>query len=122
MNITTNLFGEVEVDESKIIYFTQGIVGFPDLKQVQLDFPEVDYVFLSADKTEKSWKDGIEKYNLEGDHYWITDGMKGNFGKSINLDWIPRYILIDKTGTVAKYKAIEANDEALISLLKKLTK
>ena len=48
--------------------------------------------------------------------------MKGNFGKSINLDWIPRYILIDKTGTVAKYKAIEANDEALISLLKKLTK
>lgn len=114
--------GSVVLIDVWAVWCPDCIKGFPDLKQVQLDFPEVDYVFLSADKTEKSWKDGIEKYNLEGDHYWITDGMKGNFGKSINLDWIPRYILIDKTGTVAKYKAIEANDEALISLLKKLTK
>lgn len=36
MNITTNLFGEVEVDESKIICFAQGIIGFPDLKRFML--------------------------------------------------------------------------------------
>ena len=98
------------------------IKGFPDLKKIQTDFPEIDYVFLSADKTEQSWKEAIEKYDLEGDHYWITDGMKGNFGKSINLDWIPRYILIDKESNVAMYKAIDTNDEALMSLLKKLNK
>lgn len=97
------------------------IKGFPALEMIQRDFPTVDYVFLSADKTQRSWKEAIEKYKLEGDHYWITDGMKGNFGKSIPLDWIPRYILIDKKGTIVVFKAIDAEDETLINQLKKLT-
>lgn len=36
MTITTKLFGEIEVDESKMITFVQGIVGFPDLKDFLL--------------------------------------------------------------------------------------
>ena len=36
MKITTKLFNEIEVDESKIINFPQGIVGFPDLKDFLL--------------------------------------------------------------------------------------
>lgn len=31
MTITTKLFGEIEVDENKMITFTSGIIGFPDL-------------------------------------------------------------------------------------------
>ena len=31
MNIETKLFGTIEVDESKLIVFVNGIVGFPDL-------------------------------------------------------------------------------------------
>lgn len=31
MNITTKLFGEISVDESKLIKFVNGIVGFPNL-------------------------------------------------------------------------------------------
>lgn len=36
MIITTNLFGEVEVNEEKLINFSQGIIGFPDLKRFML--------------------------------------------------------------------------------------
>lgn len=36
MTITTKLFGEIEVDESKMISFVQGIVGFPELKDFLL--------------------------------------------------------------------------------------
>lgn len=36
MKITTNLFGEVLVDDSKVINFVQGIIGFPDLKKFML--------------------------------------------------------------------------------------
>lgn len=36
MKITTKVFGEIEVDESKMITFVQGIVGFPDLKNFML--------------------------------------------------------------------------------------
>lgn len=36
MKIMTNLFGEVLVDDSKVITFGQGIIGFPDLKKFML--------------------------------------------------------------------------------------
>ncbi len=36
MNISTKFFGDVDVDEAKIIVFQQGIVGFPDVKEFLL--------------------------------------------------------------------------------------
>ncbi len=36
MTINTHLFGEVEVDTSKIITFEGGIIGFPDMKSFLL--------------------------------------------------------------------------------------
>lgn len=36
MNIVTKLFGEIEVDQDKLISFVQGIIGFPDLKDFLL--------------------------------------------------------------------------------------
>ena len=36
--------------------------------------------------------------------------MKGEFGQSIDLDWIPRYILVDADGNIALKKAIVADD------------
>ncbi|MBQ1194328.1 MAG: flagellar assembly protein FliW [Lachnospiraceae bacterium] len=36
MKITTNLFGEIETDDSKVITFLQGIIGFPNLKKFML--------------------------------------------------------------------------------------
>ena len=36
MKLTTRIFGEVEIDDSKIINFPNGIIGFPDLKRFTL--------------------------------------------------------------------------------------
>lgn len=36
MRIKTKIFGEVEIDEEKIICFEQGIIGFPDLTRFVL--------------------------------------------------------------------------------------
>ena len=36
MTIETKLFGEISVDESKLISFPQGIIGFPELKDFLL--------------------------------------------------------------------------------------
>lgn len=36
MNINTKVFGEIGVDESKIITFPSGIIGFPDLQKFLL--------------------------------------------------------------------------------------
>ncbi len=40
MKLTTRIFGEVEIDDSKIISFPNGIIGFPDLKKFVLMFDE----------------------------------------------------------------------------------
>ena len=40
MKATTRLFGEIEIDESKIITFEDGIIGFPDMKKFTLIFDE----------------------------------------------------------------------------------
>ena len=36
MRINTRIFGEIDIDESKIICFPNGIVGFPDLTEFAL--------------------------------------------------------------------------------------
>ena len=40
MKLATRIFGEVDVDDSKIISFPNGIIGFPDLKRFVLMFDE----------------------------------------------------------------------------------
>ena len=40
MKITTRVFGEIEIDESKIIHFPSGIIGFPEMTDFALVFDE----------------------------------------------------------------------------------
>jgi thiol-disulfide isomerase/thioredoxin len=94
------------------------VKAMPKLKDMQASNPEVDFVFISMDKTANKWKTGIENHELKGDHYWAADGMKGAFGTAINLDWIPRYILIDKKGKVVLYRAVETDFEKMNDVLK----
>ena len=36
MQITTRVFGEITIDDEKIIHFPGGIIGFPDLQDFAL--------------------------------------------------------------------------------------
>jgi len=97
------------------------IKGMPKVHDLQKQFPNAAYLFLSYDRVDEKWKDGIKKYNVNGDHYHVGTNMKeGAFAKDINLDWIPRYMVIDKNGKIALFKAVEADDEKLIATLKNL--
>ena len=40
MKITTRVFGEIEIDESKIISFPSGIIGFPEMTEFVLIYDE----------------------------------------------------------------------------------
>lgn len=96
------------------------VKAMPKFKELQANHPNVEYVFVSMDKTSDKWKLGIEKHDLKGDHYMTNDGMKGAFGTAINLDWIPRYIVIDKNGKIVLYRAIETDFETINSTLNSL--
>jgi len=86
------------------------IVGMPKLKQLQSDYPEVSFVFLSADRNEAIWKRAIEKYQIKGEHYYLQAGMKGALGDFADLDWIPRYMVVNRKKEIKIFKAINAGD------------
>jgi thiol-disulfide isomerase/thioredoxin len=97
------------------------IKGMPKMKVLQEQFPNAVAIFLSYDKTPEAWKTGIEKYKVVGEQYLITSNWRGGgFKSAVDIDWIPRYIVVDKTGKIAVYRAIEADDENLINTLKNL--
>ena len=94
------------------------IVGMPNLKALQKEYDDVAYVFLSMDKTQKSWKNAIKKYDIDGAHYFMPSGWDSAFSKSIDLDWVPRYMVVDKEGRIKLFRAIKADDPILKEHLK----
>ena len=94
------------------------IKSLPKLQELQKSYPNIDYIFLSLDKSQKAWRRGIERYNLEGEHYFMFSGWKGAMGDFLNLDWIPRYLLVNAEGEIVVFKAIKLNDKNLLKNLK----
>lgn len=96
------------------------VKAMPKVKELQKKYPDVAYVFISMDKSFEKWAEATKKYELNGNLYWVNDpkSMKGDFGKSIDLDWIPRYIVVNEKGQIVLYRAIETDFEKIEQALK----
>ena len=92
--------------------------GLPSVKVLQEKYPEVDFVFLSLDKSQNAWKKGIDRLQIKGDHYFMQSGWKGAMGTFLDLDWIPRYLIVNLEGKIVVYKAIKTKDKNLRKHLK----
>lgn len=96
------------------------IVGMPKLKELKAENPDVKFVYFSMDKNQEAWKNAIDKYQIEGEHYYMGNNWKSEFSTSIDLNWIPRYIIIDQNGKIAKYYAVNAEDPDVQATINKL--
>ncbi|HEY4539420.1 MAG TPA: thioredoxin-like domain-containing protein [Faecalibacter sp.] len=96
------------------------ITGMPKLKELKANNPNVAFVYFSMDKTQEAWKKGIEKYKIEGDHYYMGNNWKSEFSTSIDLNWIPRYIILDQNGKIAKYYSVKADDPEVQTTIDRL--
>ncbi|WP_233783224.1 TlpA family protein disulfide reductase [Flavivirga eckloniae] len=94
------------------------IEGMPKLKALQTEYKDVSYVFLSMDRGEASWKKGIEKYDVAGDHYYMQNGEDCPFADFVDISWIPRYMVINKASEIVVFDVIESDDENLIEAIK----
>lgn len=95
------------------------IVGLPRVKQLQKEFPEVTFLFLSLDKDVASWKRGIERFDIKGEHYFMQSGWDGDFGDFLGLNWIPRYLVVNENGFVDLFKSTKVTDPKIVNALKK---
>ncbi|APA01049.1 alkyl hydroperoxide reductase [Flavobacterium commune] len=98
------------------------VKAMPKIKELQVAHSNTNYVFISMDKTADKWKAGIEKHQLKGAHYMANDQMGGVFAKAVDVNWIPRYIIIDKTGKIVLYRAVETDFEKINAVLNQLEK
>ena len=94
------------------------IKGMPKVKALQKDYKDVAYLFFSLDRGKEAWKRGIKKYNVLGEHYYMQNKKDSPFANFVNISWIPRYMVINKTGEIVVFDVIEADDEKLLKALK----
>lgn len=98
------------------------IKSLPKTKELQKEFPDVVFLFLSVDKRNSSWKKGIQRFGINGEHYNLPNGMKkGELVDFLSLRWIPRYLVIDKTGKIILFKATNASDSEIKEKLSEKT-
>ncbi len=97
------------------------LASLPHLQELQeqtKNNKDLVYLFLSVDKKQVSWRNAIIKRKIVGQHYFLPLGMKKSiFGKEIVLDWIPRYMVIGKDGTIKLLKAIKATDAKILEAI-----
>ena len=97
------------------------VKAMPEVKKLNQTYGnEVVFVNLSFDKTVEKWIEGIDQYQVEGENYFIGDNMKGTFGTSLDVNWIPRYLIVDKTGKIVLYRAIEKDFDKIKEVLNKV--
>ena len=97
------------------------IRGLPNVAKLQREFPEVVFLFLSVDTHREAWKKGIQRFQIDGEHYNLPKGMSdGDFVDFVGLSWIPRYLLIDEEGGIALFKATSASDKRIPQALRKI--
>ena len=89
------------------------------LKQ-KLDGKDVAFVYLSTDKNGTSWTKMIDQMQLTGDHYRASPALKQEIVDRFNLQYIPRYVLINKKGKVADNNAKRPSDPMIFSDIDKL--
>ena len=75
---------------------------------------DIVYVYICIDSKGDRWKNGIEKYKLDGINLAANDGWKDAACLSYNVKGIPHYVLIDKEGIIFKNKC----DRPSIMLMK----
>ena len=95
------------------------IEGMPKVKELQKEFPDVVFLFVSLDKSLEDLKAGIDRYNVTGEHYFLPSEWKGDLGTFLGLDWIPRYMVLDERGQIVLFKAVKSDDSRIIDALKK---
>lgn len=91
----------------------------PNIKKLQKKMKKeaVVFTFLSVDREFDTWKTAIKKLGIDGEHYWFNNSQENELTNYIELDWIPRFMVLDDTGKIIFSKSVHADDPELKRVL-----
>lgn len=99
------------------------INAIPEAKILKEKNPNIDFIYFSLDRSEDKWKTSLEKFGIQdSENYWFDAGWQNDFNNDIDLNWIPRFIVVDQKGKIAKYYAITPSNPDIQKTLDKLEK
>jgi thiol-disulfide isomerase/thioredoxin len=85
--------------------------ALPKAEELEKNNPNVDFVFLSLERSKEGFDKSLERFNMKDkSNYWFASGWKNDFNNYIDLNWIPRYMIVDQKSSIAKYYAISPED------------
>ena len=82
-------------------------------------YPEFHYINISIDKSYNNWSKALQKHEVLGTHYFLPSGWNGAFGKFLQLNWIPRYLIVNKDATIQVFDCTQLNENVVEANLKK---
>ncbi len=92
--------------------------SLPTVKKLQILHPGVVFLFLSIDDSISDLKAGIQKYNIEGEHYLLPEKWDADFSEFLGLSWIPRYLIVDESGGIKVFNETKPNSSDILEALK----
>ena len=118
---TTKMFEDVLAEyKGKVIYvdFWGSWCGpcrgeMPNSQKLHSQFEGKDVVFLyvafergqTREANEASWKNGIDRLDIKGVHFLPEPEANQEVSQNYQINSIPRYMLVDKTGKVVNQTA-----------------
>jgi hypothetical protein len=67
---------------------------------------DIEFIYFCAPSETKKQQDIIQRYNLEGKHYMLTNDQLKALNSHFGFTALPRYMIVDKQG-----KFIDTNAE-----------
>lgn len=71
----------------------------------QFEGKDVVFLYVSFDRAADAWKNGIDKMDIKGVHYFPAGDANQAVSTKYGITGIPRYMLVDKTGKVINQDA-----------------
>ncbi|WP_375559846.1 TlpA family protein disulfide reductase [Bernardetia sp. OM2101] len=71
----------------------------------QFEGKDVVFLYVSFDRAAAAWKNGIEKMDIQGVHFYPAADANQAVSSKYGITGIPRYMLVDKTGKVVNQDA-----------------
>ncbi|UWX60429.1 thioredoxin family protein [Chryseobacterium oranimense] len=125
-NITIQQILDAHKGKVLVIDFWAGwcrdcLKALPKAEELEKNNPNVDFVFLSLERSKEGFDKSLDRFNMKDkDNYWFASGWKNDFNNYIDLNWIPRYMVIDQKSSIAKYYAISPEDPELQETINRL--